>query len=449
MTEVGREVEVLLDYERTSGTKPILEALLDRRNGDHPPDVCAAADRVLRAHAPWALDLEGGARSVIECAGDARRIRLFTGWAFGDRRPTADLAREEGISGQLAGYQLQRAAARVRDAAATTPPWPWLVEATRRSLGRLTTASALDEVLVRLGVATAPEAELLSWLAGPYHPVPHLPGWLAVEPRPAVSRTAACLASDGGVRRLPDLQAELDDLEVSPGQFVAWLQANGATVVHDLAVLVTGSLGDAVERVLDAHGSGRTAEQIECDLLAGGRSLEPGALERCVRSKRFSRSTSGRIGLSTWGGEQRRPTKKASRPKKSRPEVSTAKESASERLWLWIKVDDDVLRGSEAAVPAGLVEGVGLAPLARRTFSSRWGPVTLAHDGPQPTRGSVRAVALAAGANPDDTLLLGFSATGDVAVEVRRGPGQLSPRDGSGEALVLFPELEYVNGGTP
>ncbi len=108
-----------------------------------------------------------------------------------------------------------------------------------------------------------------------------------------------------------------------------------------------------------------------------------------------------------------------------------------------------MLRGSEAAVPAALVEGVGLAPLARRTFSSRWGPVTLAHDGPQPTRGSVRAIALAAGAHADDTLLLGFSAAGDVTVEVRRGPGQVSSPDVGVAALVLFPEFEFVNGGRP
>jgi hypothetical protein len=107
---------------------------------------------------------------------------------------------------------------------------------------------------------------------------------------------------------------------------------------------------------------------------------------------------------------------------------------------LWVKIDEEALRGSEAAVPVALVEGLGLAPLTRRTFSSRWGPVALAHEGPHPTRGSVRAVALAAGARPDDTLLLGFSATGDVVIEVRRGTGQVSPPDVSGAAALLFPE---------
>jgi hypothetical protein len=181
------------------------------------------------------------------------------------------------------------------------------------------------------------------------------------------------LAADGGVRRLSDVQTELADLEVAPDRFVAWLQANGATVVHDLAVLVTGQLADAVERVVDAHGTARTTEQIEADLAAGGR----------------------------------------------------------------------------AAVPAALVDGVGLAPLARRTFSSRWGPVTLARDGPQPSRCSIRAVALAAGARPKDTLLLGFSAAGDVAVEVRRGPGQVSPPVVGDDRLVLFPELDVAYGGPP
>ncbi|MGH9073625.1 MAG: hypothetical protein ACRDZQ_05850, partial [Acidimicrobiales bacterium] len=97
---------------------------------------------------------------------------------------------------------------------------------------------------------------------------------------------------------------------------------------------------------------------------------------------------------------------------------------ADGRSWLWVRVDRDVLRGAEAAVPLATVELVGLRPHHRRTFSSRFGPVTLVHDGDQTTRGSVRAVALAAGAGDGDTLLLGFSGAGDFVVEVHRPPGQ-------------------------
>jgi hypothetical protein len=123
--------------------------------------------------------------------------------------------------------------------------------------------------------------------------------------------------------------------------------------------------------------------------------------------------------------------------------------AGQERLWLWVRVNVEVLRGSEAGVPEALVEGLGLAPFARRTFSSRWGPITLARDRSQAIRSSVRAIALAAGARPDDTLLLGFDARGEVVVEVRRGP--MSPPEVDGTSALLFPELlpENVSGGAP
>ncbi len=98
-------------------------------------------------------------------------------------------------------------------------------------------------------------------------------------------------------------------------------------------------------------------------------------------------------------------------------------------------------------MPVALVEGLGLAPLTRRTFSSRCGPVTLAHDTLQPTRGPVRVVALAAGAQLDDTLLLGFRASGDMDVEVRRGAGRACAPDETATKAVNFPE--FVSGGAP
>lgn len=100
-----------------------------------------------------------------------------------------------------------------------------------------------------------------------------------------------------------------------------------------------------------------------------------------------------------------------------------------------MKVDEETLLGAEAGVPVGLVEGLGLEPPSRRTFSSRWGPVILAYDGKKPTRGSVRAVALVAGARLDDILLMGFSVGGDVSVEVR--PAGLA--DGRGEIAATTP----------
>ncbi|MDQ6617481.1 MAG: hypothetical protein M3083_22725 [Actinomycetota bacterium] len=82
---------------------------------------------------------------------------------------------------------------------------------------------------------------------------------------------------------------------------------------------------------------------------------------------------------------------------------------------------------------------VDRAPGSRRTFSSRNGPVTLAHDRPTASRRSVRAVALAAGAHINDTWLLGFSARGDIDVGVRRHTGDSLLAEPTSTGADLFP----------
>jgi hypothetical protein len=94
-------------------------------------------------------------------------------------------------------------------------------------------------------------------------------------------------------------------------------------------------------------------------------------------------------------------------------------DSGARRLWLTASVDGDLLRGGESSVPDGFVRALGIGWRQRRTFSSRYGPVTLANDGTEPSRGSLRPIAMAAGAGPGDVLELGFAPEGDVVVEVR------------------------------
>ncbi len=96
-----------------------------------------------------------------------------------------------------------------------------------------------------------------------------------------------------------------------------------------------------------------------------------------------------------------------------------AEDSASCRVWWSARVDSDLLRGDESSVPDGIVRALGIGLRQRRTFSSRYGPVTLANDGTEPSRGSLRPIAMAAGASPGDVLALGFTAEGDVLVAVR------------------------------
>ena len=453
------DLRAVLLYERDRPDQALTEALLAKRSALEPSPVRDAADRLLRLHAPWVLDLAGAAEALIGAAGDERSRRLFVARSLRPDGPSpGDLAGQEGVSAERIRQIVQSAGRRVRDALTATPgPLQWAVRTMRDRLGSVTTGEGLAATLAILGASTEPAVELVPWLAGPYLPVPRRPGWMAVQPREAVSRTAACLAADGGVRRMTDVESELADLGVRADQLVAWLSASGAAVVHDLAVLVVdGHVTDAAERLLDAHGVPRTFGELVADFAAGAQIVDEGALATALRNRRFSRTANGAVGLAAWGAEEesRHANKQHGRPRPTRPvqpgrpdtPARRRSPSASDRLWLWVKIDDEALRGSEADVPVALVEGLGLEPPGRRTFSSRWGPLSLAYEGAQPTRGSVRAVALAAGARVDDTLLLGFSVAGDVAVEVRPAVAPGSSPGESATGFVFSPEI--ANGGT-
>jgi hypothetical protein len=453
----GGELAFILQKEREGGSAPLLEVLLELRSGDGPPPVRAASDRLLRQYAPWALDLAALARELIQAAGTEREQRLFVSWSLNPEPvPFVDLAAREGMPRRHVNKLVRRSESRVRGALTTAPaPLPWLVSALRSRLGAVARAEQVSVELGRLGARKPPVGKLLTWLAGPYLPLKERPAWLSSNKAPVVARTAACLDQDGGVRRLADIRAELADVGITASNFRPWLQANGAVLVHDLAVSAKGSLADVVERLLDAHGEACTPEQIRGEITAGERQVDALDLARVLGDhRRFTQSSRGDVSLVSWGQERGRARAKARSAPAKRPSRNLAGQGqlpepvggeSGKRLWLWVRVDAEVLRGSEAAVPVALVEGLGLAPLAWRTFSSRWGPVTLAYDAPQPKRGPVRAVALASGARPDDTLLLGFSPRGNLDVEVRHGSGQVPGVEESTKDVAIFPEI--ISGG--
>ncbi len=454
------DLGLLLLHEQGRPNQPLLEALLGLRIGDHPVKVHQAVDRLVRKHAPWAINLAVPVRRLIEAAGNQRDQRLFIESSLNPDRVTfEELAENEDICRQQVNVIVRRAEGRVRQALPSAPaPLPWAVSALSSQVGTVTTKERLGAAVYRLGAVEPLSAQLLAWLVGPFSPVPDRPGWLAVEPKEVVRATSVCVAADGGVRRLADVEAELARAGIRTADLGDWLAANGAITILDLVVSVAGSLSGAVERILDAYGTARTNGEIASDLGAAGRPVDPDAVDRAVGAGRFVRSNSGAVRLKEWGDENPPKTMPARTRRADRNRAGPARTGSGKRkpeakdqvrFWLWVRVDADVLRGTEAAVPAALIEGLGLASPARRTFSSRWGPVTLGCDGSGPTRSSVRAVAMAAGARLDDTLLLGFSAAGDVDVEVRRGPGQISAAGIGATAGVLFPELfpETVNGG--
>ncbi|MGC8626016.1 MAG: hypothetical protein ACP5VR_00430 [Acidimicrobiales bacterium] len=488
----GGRVALLLRHEQGASTPRLLEALLELRSGDAPAGVRDAAGAIVCQYAPWALALAEMAKGLAAAAGSERDQRLLLAWVSRSEGQTfEELAEREGICRRNANRHVHRAAPRVREALAVAPaPLRWAVSALRERLGAVAPVSQLDDELARLGAAEPPAPGMLAWLAGPYLSVPGRPGWLAKEPKEALDRTAACLAEDGGVRHWADVQAELADLDLKAANLRPWLACNGAAVVHDVVVSVEGPLGDVVERVLDAYGTALTPHEIVAELSGAGRSVSLEALAKVLGSRRFARSGSGAVRLTAWGLDEPQTAKvktrqagpkqvKAVGARQARPkpqqgtlkpqqgktagaqQAKAAGSSGAEgagldgqlgqgRLWLWARVDADVLRGSEAPVPLALVEGLGVAPLARRTFSSRWGPLTLANEAPQPVRGPLRAVALATGARPGDTLLLGFSPRGDLEVDLRRGAGQAGlPEVAPTEAVISHETFHgTVNGGS-
>ena len=383
------------------------------------------------------------------------------------------IGRPRGMNAPAVGDAVARAGRRIRSVLAEAPPpWPWLIAALQHRLGAVTTEDLLGDALAALGAAPGSRAACFAaWLAGPFRPVRGRPGWLAREPGVLLARSAQCVRADGGVRRLADVADELADLGLTPATLVPWLRAFGATVVHDLVVATAGSLADVVERVLDAHGRSRSVGQIAEDLAAGGRLVDEAALAAAVRARRFRTTGDGAVRLAAWGEAASHPRAERATPSRStvaRPaetgrcappageraaarcppgDVGSLGRSPGERVWLSVQVDDALLRGVEAAVPVELVERLGLEPGARRTFSCRWGPVTLAHDGSRPTSGSLRAVARAVGARRGDRLLFGFSAAGDVQVDVRES-ARSEPAAGTatGEAGERGPRLRDAGG---
>ena len=444
----------MLAHEREAPDRPLLEALLAARCWGTAASR-AAATRLLDRHAPWGADLGPGEAFLLE-APSAHQSTLFVEVLAGGEDRTLDaVGRPHGLSGPAVGDAALRAGRRIRAVLEDAPPpWPWLVAELRRRLGAVTTQDLLGDALARLGAGPGSRAALLAaWLAGPFRSVRGRPGWLARDPAALLARSARCVQADGGIRRLADVAEELADLELAAGMLVPWLQAFGAAVVHDLVVATAGPLADAVERLLDAHGTARSVPQLAEDLATGGRVVDEASLAATVRGRRFRQIEDGAVRLAAWGEPvARRPVRRRGHGSGARPPARApggeaspdrrrhsapagagtgrlppsppagdgpAGPAAGGQLWLWVRVDDAVLRGEEAAVPVELAEGLGLDAGSRRTFSCRWGPVALTCEGPQPTRGSLRAVARAAGARLGDTLLLGFSPTGDLAVEVR------------------------------
>lgn len=462
---LAADLAALLDSERVARDQELTVALLKLRDGGAQENLQGPADRLLRQAAPWALDPGGALLAMRPPVADRRNWALFRAWSsWRSPRSLQQLAADNGISAQRAGRIAHDVAAGMRAELHSAPAsLRWIVDALGHHLGSVAEHALLDTTLAQLGAAGR-AAEVLVWLAGPYHRLPQRPGWLAREPAAIVGRTAMSLSTDGGVRQLSEVEAELG---LSHEQSAAWLRVNQATIVFELSVSLAGALPSVIERILDAHGRPLAVPAIIGALADGGRPVAEPSVERALRRGRFPSSPTGEFGLPGWSDEAGTsrtckskavarvpagPARTERRPRTSRYSAGVLSQLRSapgeplpsgERLWLRVRVDGEVLRGAEGVVPAALVEGLGVVAATRRSFSSRYGPIVLAFDGPEPVRGTVRAITLAAGAHDGDALLLGFSRDGDVAVEVHRGTDQSMPPDPVPAAS------HFLTGGSP
>ncbi|MGH9071472.1 MAG: hypothetical protein ACRDX8_10000 [Acidimicrobiales bacterium] len=509
-TGITKALTSLLEHEKAMPSQALLEGLMELRANCPEPTLRLAAERVLRRCAPGSLSLDADLAELVEAAGDRRDqlvllacLPVRVGAAMlpagvgganpggvddaeprGSGGATPGAATPDwvglatlgkigaglGVTGSRVAQIRDRAQEQVRAALGeSSAALGWTLASLRRRLGGVSLVADAQQALLDhgLGLGDGMGAFAL-WLAGPYHPVPDRPGWLAIEPAELLAATQAFVAEDGGVHSLSEAEVELDRLGVGSRWVGEWLRAFGAGVMDGSVVLVTGRLSQAVERILEAAGQALTVAEIGSRLALGGREVETDALAKALGQARFRRLPADRVELSDWPpspidstgsstvaktrpaatptvdkpaekhkAKPAKPTRarparpaKPAQPTRARPKSVAASAEASlageevQRSWLWVRVDTEVLRGGEADVPPATAELVGLQPSQRRTFSSRFGPVTLSREGDQTQRGSVRAIALASGATDGDTLMLGFAAGGDVAVEVHRPPAQ-------------------------
>ena len=248
-------------------------------------------------------------------------------------------------------------------------------------------AAALGEAAQRTDLKSAlraaelpglndPAALLALWLAGPYLAVPDRPGWFSPDPTALLTGTRALLAESGGVHDRIALLDDLTRLGVSGAVTEAWLAAQPVAIVDDLVVLSSGRVTTIVERVLDATGRAMTATELFAWLSDRPDRPSLGAfVETLRRASGLVEVAPDRWELADWGAAR------------------------SEHLVKFeVEVTEMVLTGDTAPVPADFVSLLALHVGIAKPLPTRFGPLTVAYDGEQAVRQSVRPVALACGA---------------------------------------------------
>ncbi len=417
------DLALLLGRERSAGTNELRHALLRYTDDRLPNAVRAAAERLLNPISRPGSSL-AALDHLLSIAGDERDRLLF-------ERLTLDLHGQ--FTGTLLAAVLEvsverarqirlRADARVRSVIEALPRCLHQEVANlSRRLGAAAPLDAVDEALAAVGLPALPDSRslLLLWLTGPYRITRDRPGWIATDPVELWTETRRMLDEDGGVRSADQVAKELDVLGLTPVMAMRWLAELPVRRLGDLLVLTDGRLTDVAERALSALGRSMTVEELE-DWCGGAGQLgdHRGLWPVLSRDGRFVQVSEGAFELTEWGTEpyDEMPIPSDSTGQPGRPQGSPC-------AWLHVEIDDAVLCGGEgAAVPAPLVERLGLPVGEQRTFATRYGPVTLSNGTKGPIRSPLRHVALASGAAIGDAIIIGFtSGSGDAHVDLVPG----------------------------
>lgn len=430
-SDPGTDVQFLLSHEFGVGGSDLRRALMLFDQPDQPDPVRGAAARLLTL--PTGEAMEAPTRSVLQgllsSAGTVREQVLFERLVLQlDAAPSAaSMARMFGTSGQRIAAIRDRASDNVRNAAlAHAEELDELTTEIVQILGVAAPLSSLGPIVERLGLRSLvdPRLLLLLWMAGPYEPVRGHAGWVALEPLDFLAETVRILLEDGGVRSEDHVRGDFTAFGLAEGHMASWLAAQPIRIIDGLLVSLVGPQLDVAERVLNATGRSMTTKQIAKSIQAAGARDQ--LFQSLLRDPRVLRVGPDDWELAEWGGVRFDPT--------------VSKRVTGDPFELVIHVDESTLAGGDDTIPELLMDRLGmLAPTGRtgrsrrtdtgataekvgvrRTFSTRFGPLTLSFDGVTARRGSVRPIALAAGALVGDAIVVRFATDTDQAGVVLR-----------------------------